>query len=395
MNASIMKRNLMTGENFRIPVFFLLILGAYGAWQSLYNVYLDGIGFTSMQIGVLNAILISVSVLVIPFWGIMADRFGNNRVLLILTAACSVAVFLLGKVQLFHWMVFLIVIVSIFHQPGVVVDGMTSLFVREHPKYTFGQFRLWSSIGYGSASLAAGYLASRGTGIIFTFSAILFFLAALFNLLTMPRKPVKGRDLVNFRSFGIFFRVKGVPVFLTLIFIWGIASAPLMQFINLYYQDIGASESFIGWVVFLQAAPEIPAFLAVSLLIRRFGAHRIIILAMAVSVLRMLFYGMTHDPRVAIVFSVFHCITIAFYLVGVVEWIQDRTPDHLRTTGQALIWTFYLGGGVAVGNVALGYLRDAIGMNNAMFLHAALGLGITACTMLFFNPIRPAQRRKE
>ena len=373
-------------EELKLPLFYFLLLGAFAAWQSLFNVHLDGIGFSSMQIGILNGIFISTSAVVVPFWGMFADKYGGNRILLLLTGICTVLVFLIGKTHTFPWMVLYISLISFFHQPaGAVVDGLNVGFVRENPKFTFGQFRLWSSVGYASLSLIVGYLARHGTSVIFRVSAGMFLLLSLVNLVTLPANPVKGRSLVNFHSFGIFFRNRQMFLFLMIILFFGISVAPLMAFINLYYKDIGASSSFIGWVLFVQAVPEIPAFIVGTRIVKRIGAERMILLAMGVSFLRMVLYGLIHIPEVAIIFSIFHCITIAFFLLGIVEYIQSRTPAHLRTTGQALIWAFHYGAGVSLGNILLGYLRGAVGMLHAMHIHAVLALVITVLTVLFFR----------
>ncbi len=385
-NRANLKGIIPLGEEYRLPVFYFLLNGAFASWQSFFNLHLDRIGFTSMQIGILGALFISTAALVIPFWGMLADKYGNNRVLLFLTTACALMVFFIGRTMSFPWMFVFVLVVSVFHQPsGAVVDGMAAGFVREHSRFSFGQFRLWSSVGYASLSLLVGYLVRQGTEVIFKVSAGLFVLLSVFNLVTLPRKPVTGRILVNFRSFGLFFRNAPLLVFLLLILFFGMAIAPLQQFINLYYLDIGASDSFIGWVFFVQAIPEIPAYFIASRWVRRTEPQRIILFAMAISMMRMLGYGLISNPSVAIFFSIFHCITIAFFLVGVVEYVQDRTPAHLRTTGQALIWAFHFGAGLTLGNISLGYLRDASGMNTAMLVHAGLALAILALTLIFFR----------
>jgi PPP family 3-phenylpropionic acid transporter len=373
-------------EEYRLPVFYFFLNGAFASWQSFFNLHLDHIGFSSMQIGILGALFISTAALVIPFWGMLADKYGNNRIVLLLTTACALVVFLIGRTLSFQWMFAFVLLISVFHQPsGAVVDGMAAGFVRENPRFSFGQFRLWSSVGYASLSLLVGYLVRQGTGVIFKISAGLFVFLALFNLVTLPRKPVTNRILVNFRSFGLFFRNAPLLVFLLLILFFGMAIAPLQQFINLYYLDIGASNSFIGWVFFVQAIPEIPAYFVASRMVRRTGSEKVILFAMAVSMLRMVFYGLISSPSLAIFFSIFHCITIAFFLVGVVEYVQDRTPVHLRTTGQALIWAFHFGAGLTLGNISLGYLRDAVGMNTAMLVHAGMALIILLLTAGFFR----------
>ena len=379
-------------EEYKLPVFYFLVLGAFAGWQSLYNLHLDLIGFSSMQIGILNAVFIFTSAVVIPFWGILADKYGGYRILLLLSSVCALMVFLIGHTFKFHWMLMCIAIVSVFHQPsGAVADGITVGFVRANPRFTYGQFRLWTSVGYASISLLVGYLARHGTEIIFKVSAGLFLLLSLFNLFTLPHKPLTGRSLVNLRSFGVFFRNYRMLFFLLLIFFLGIVVAPLMQFINLYYFDIGAEESFIGWVFFVQAIPEIPAYIVGTRLVKRVGAERMILFSMVISVLRLVFYGVITQPEVAIGFSVLHCVTVAFFLIGVVEYVQVRTPDHLQNTGQALIWAFHYGAGMGVGYVLMGYLRDTIGMLRAMHIHALLGLLVVILTALLFIKPRKAQ----
>ena len=86
----------------------------------------------------------------------------------------------------------------------------------------------------------------------------------------------------------------------------------------------------------------------------------------------------------AIFFSILHCVTIAFFLVGVVEYIQARTPGYLRSTAQSLIWAFHYGAGIMLGNLSLGYFRDIIGMNGAMLVHASMAGIIFLLTLSFF-----------
>ena len=391
------QRSIPMREEYKLPLFYFLVLGAFAGWQSYFNLHLDENGFSSMQIGILNAIFIFTSAVVIPFWGILADRFGGYRVLLLLSSVCALMVFLIGETFKFHWMLMLIALISVFHQPsGAVADGICVGFVRANPRFSYGQFRLWTSVGYASISLLVGYLARYGTGIIFKVSAGLFLLLSLINLFTLPQEPLTGRSLVSLKSFAVFFRNYSMLLFLLLIFLLGVAVAPLMQFINLYYYDIGAEAPFIGWVFFLQAIPEIPAYIIGTRLVKKIGARRMILLSMVVSMLRLLFYGLISVPEVAIGFSFLHCITVAFFLIGVVEYVQERTPDHLQSTGQALIWAFHYGAGLGVGYILMGFLRDAVGMLRSMHVHALLALLAVILMAVLFgkNQAQPSSKLK-
>jgi PPP family 3-phenylpropionic acid transporter len=379
-------------ETLKLPLFYLLLTGAFAAWQAFFNLHLDEIGFSSMEIGALNAVFISTSALVVPFWGMLADKYGNYRVLLLLTIVCAVLVFLIGETLTFFWMLVFVAMISVFHQPsGAVVDGMTMIFVRKNPRFTYARFRLWGSAGYAVSSLVVGYFAQKNTNLIFIIAALLFLLLSIINLLTLPARPVRGKNLVTFRSFGVFIRNRTLLVFLVITLLYGLSISPLYQFLNLYYKDIGASTSFIGWVFFIQALFELPAFLIGARLLKRKRPEAVILFAMAVSFFRMVLYGLIQDPQVAISLSFFHGITIAFYLIGVVEYVQARTPDHLRTTGQALIWAFHYGAGVTLGNLLLGYLRDHVGMLKAMHVHAGIALAVLMVALVFFRLSRHSE----
>ena len=373
-------------ETLKLPVFYFLLTGAFAAWQAFFNLHLDRIGFSGVQIGALNAVFISTSALVVPFWGMLADKYGNYRILLLLSSVCALMVFLIGETLAFYWMFVFVAVISVFHQPsGAVVDGMTMVFVKNNPRYTYARFRLWGSAGYAVSSLVVGYFAQKNTNLIFIIAAMIFLLLSLLNLLTLPSRPVMGRSLVSFRSFGVFIKNRVLLIFLVITLLYGISISPLYQFLNLYYKDIGASTSFIGWVFFIQALFELPAFLIGARLLKRKRPEAVILFAMAVSFFRMVLYGLIKDPRVAISLSIFHGITIAFYLIGVVEYVQARTPHHLRTTGQALIWAFHYGAGVTLGNLLLGYLRDHVGMLKAMHVHAGFAFFVLLWAVVFFR----------
>lgn len=381
------------GEHIKLPIFYLLLAGSFAGWQSLYNVHLDSLAYSSIQIGILNAIFISMSALVVPFWGVLADKFGNNRVFLLLTSMAAVLVFFIGQTMVFQWMAIFIFLISVFHQPGgAVLDGMTMGFVERNPRYSFGQFRLWLSAGYGLVSLLVGYLARHQTAIIFNVSAALFILLSIFNLVTMPASPVKGVNLVNFKSLSFLLKNRKLLFFLLIIFVFGIAISPLYQFLNLYYKDIGSGNEFIGLVFFIQAMFEIPAFLLGVKLIRKNRPEKVILFSMLISMLRMVLYGFISNPLIAASLSPFHGITIALFLIGTVEYVQKQTPGHLRTTGLALIWAFHFGAGVALGNLLLGYLRDHGGILRAMHVHALIAAAVLVWAFWFFRPYCSSSR---
>jgi MFS family permease len=373
-------------ETIKLPLFYFLLYSAYASWMAFFNVHLAKLGYSGIQIGALNAVFISTSAFVVPFWGMTADRRGSNRVLLLLTAICAILVYSLSFATSYLGIMAMIFTISLFHAPmGAVVDGMVLGLVRIRPELSYGKFRLWGSLGYAISAFTVGYFAMKNTSVIFSIAAILFSVILIINLITLPPKPLTGRNLVNFKSLKVFMDNKVVIVFFFLMLFYGITTSPLQQFINLYYIEIGASNKLIGTAFAIQAGFEIPFFIFGIKLVKRTSPQFVIILAMFVSIIRMVLYGFISNPEIAIFVGVLHGFTISFFLVGAVQYVQSHTPPELSTTGQSMIWAFHFGAGLTFGYLVVGYLKDLVGMQKTMHIEAAFGMVILIATFLFFR----------
>jgi len=373
-------------ETTKLPLFYFLLYSAFASWMAFFNVHLSKLGFSGIQIGALNAVFISTSAFVVPFWGMIADRRGSNRTLLLLTILTAIIVYLMSYATAFYGILTLVFLISLFQQPmGAVVDGMTLGLVRTRQDLSYGKFRLWGSAGYALTSITVGYFAMKNTEVIFSIAAILFSIIFLINLVTLPPKPLTGRSLVNFSSLVVFMKNKVVISFFFLMLFYGISISPLHQFINLYYIEIGASNKLIGTAFAIQAGFEIPFFLFGIKLVKRTSPEFVILLAMVVSIIRMVLYGFISTPEIAIIVGVLHGFTISFFLVGAVQYVQSHTPPELSTTGQSMIWAFHFGAGLTFGYLVVGYLKDLVGMQKTMHIQAVFGALILLATILFFK----------
>jgi len=373
-------------ETVKLPLFYFFLYSAFASWMAFFNVHLTKLGFSGIQIGALNAVFISTSAVVVPFWGMVADRRGSNRTLLLLTALCAVIVFFMSHVTAYFAIMALVFLISLFQQPmGAVVDGMSLGLVRIRPDLSYGKFRLWGSAGYALTAMIVGYFAMRNIEIIFSIAAILFSIIFLINFLTLPPKPLTGRNLVNFNSLKIFMQNRVVVSFFFLMLFYGISISPLHQFINLYYIEIGASNKLIGTAFAIQAGFEIPFFLFGIRLVKKTSPEFVILLAMLVSILRMVLYGFISNPEIALTVGILHGFTISFFLVGAVQYVQSHTPPELSTTGQSMIWAFHFGAGLTFGYLVVGYLKDMVGMQKTMHIQAIFGVLILLATLLFFR----------
>ena len=181
---------------------------------------------------------------------------------------------------------------------------------------------------------------------------------------------------------------KVVISFFFLMLFYGISISPLHQFINLYYNEIGASNRLIGTAFAIQAGFEIPFFIFGVKLVKRTSPEFVILLAMFVSIIRMVLYGLISNPQIAVFIGILHGFTISFFLVGAVQYVQSHTPPELSTTGQSMIWAFHFGAGLTFGYLIVGYLKDLVGMQKTMHIQAIFGTLMFFATLLFFRNLK-------
>jgi PPP family 3-phenylpropionic acid transporter len=135
--------------------------------------------------------------------------------------------------------------------------------------------------------------------------------------------------------------------------------------INVYFNEIGASNQLIGWVFLIQGLCELPFFFYGKRLVDRFGARNVLLFTMIATGLRMFAYGLSSSPVLSLMISTIQGVSMGLLFVSLTSYVHRLVPKQLRSTGQSLIYTFY-SVGVAFGYVFAGLLTDRLSMSMVM-----------------------------
>jgi uncharacterized membrane protein len=73
------------------------------------------------------------------------------------------------------------------------------------------------------------------------------------------------------------------------------------------------------------------------------------------------------------------------FVIGVVEYIQEKSPSTLRSTGQSLFWAFHFGAGYTVGSFWLGLLRGNYTINEIMYIQSGLMFLVFLLSVYYFR----------
>jgi PPP family 3-phenylpropionic acid transporter len=324
----------------------------------------------------------------------LADKKGIRPVLGMAVLVTAVLIAFLGNVLNFWGLIFYVVILALSTPSlGPLTDALAVEYTKVNPKYNYGSLRLWGSLGWGLASFLAGLIFQQtDLRLIFPVSAGVFLISLYFFKLPRKRKkiyrphfqPINIRELSQNRSF---------IIFLFIIFLYGIASSPVNAYLNLYFSELHAGNLIIGMAFAIQSVSELPFFIIGSILLRKIGAKRMILLSMVFMAVRLFFYGMLPNITIALITGALQGITLSFFLVGAVDYIPRKLPDGRDATAQSLLWGLYFGIGHTVGNLIVGVLKDYAGMVGVMKIFSAIVLMIFLFTFLYFNWINNTRKK--
>jgi len=187
------------------------------------------------------------------------------------------------------------------------------------------------------------------------------------------------------------FANKKMALFLLLLLLYGTGISPLYVFINLYYRDIGAGNQMIGLGFALQAFSEVPFFFMGASLVKRFGAHKVLLFSMTTAVIRLVLYGIISHPIPALLIGLGSGITYSLFWVAIVDMMHGLIPEKWRATAQSLLWAVHVGCGVTIGNISIGILSDWFHMRTVMLMAG----GVTSLVLLgmvgYFKSFRLSQ----
>ena len=223
--------------NFIIAFIYFLIYAGSGSYLAFYNLFLEENGFSGFRIGLIMGIFQAVLVFTVIFWGYFADKKGLKSAILISITTTIILMMVIQYVKDYTILLFFIPVFAFFYHPNPsLIDTIAVHHSKNYPGKGFGKFRMWGSLGWGTATLFLGFLLSNfNITIIFPTAAIIFALIMILILSkTKNEVPDEAHDLVNLKDFKAVFTNKLLSIFFILLFVYGVSKAPLTYFINLY-----------------------------------------------------------------------------------------------------------------------------------------------------------------
>jgi PPP family 3-phenylpropionic acid transporter len=171
-------------------------------------------------------------------------------------------------------------------------------------------------------------------------------------------------------------RQPAVIALLVICFFSQLSYAPYYNFFTVFLERHHSSRSFAGRLWALAVVAEIGFFIFSARLLRSVGSRRLMIAALASTVLRWLLIGLGADSlTILMIAQLLHASSFAAYHLAAMRYVQSLFPPALHGRGQALYNSAAYGIGGFIGSIAAGFLWTAASPEGLFLIAAVVASG--------------------
>nr|WP_209716946.1 MFS transporter [Duganella sp. 1411] len=369
---------------------FALFLFCYyahaGTWSTYATLFFANKGMSVAQIGVLMSMIQVLRIVGPNVWGYVADHYDRRVLVLRLAGFAALAAFsgFLFGAGFAHFMLAMILLNLFTSGQAPICEALMLSEMRGDLTF-YGRIRMWGSIGFIVAVTLASYaLEHYGIATLPWVAAALLVLtiAAAFRLRDVPRREHKEAPL----PLMTLLRRREVLAFFTSTALMVAAHTSLYTFYSLYLERHGYSKTVIGAMWSLGVTAEVLLFYFQSSLLKRWGAMRMMYLALGVAVARFVMIGAGSDLLwLLIVAQLLHAATFALHHSSSVMTLQRWFSGPLQARGQALYMSISYGIGGSLGGLFLAQWWQRAGPASVYYVAAVMSLASALAAVLSFR----------
>jgi MFS transporter, PPP family, 3-phenylpropionic acid transporter len=374
-------------EANKLRIIYFLVLSCTASWLPVLADFCKSRGLSEIQISLILSITPVMIFLVQPFYGMMADKFGYKKTIII--ASFLAAVSYLGYLYDagFTWLIVVTIFMSLFYntiQP--VLDSLSLQLASSNPKFSYGTLRIAGAAGWSFTSIITGQVIDAvNITAIFIISSISMLLVFGFAfLLQNDSREKKGAEENSFKNVSDVIKNRSLIFLLICVFLVSTGATTIWNFYSTYMKENGASASLVGYGLSLQGLCELPLFYFSARIILRLGLRTTLVITVLATAIRLLLYSLIKNPVAALPVEVLHGFSWSLFWVVCVEYINKLVNKNWLATGQSLLYAAYYGIGAIAGNYWTGYLQKTSMKIAEIFLLNAGIVAVVAVSILLF-----------
>jgi PPP family 3-phenylpropionic acid transporter len=347
---------------WRLSSFYLFYFGALGILVPFWGLYLKGLGFDALDIGLLMAIPMATKFLAPYVWGWLGDHLGRRMLIVrvgsLLTAVTFVAVFFYTE---FWPLTLAMVLFSFFWNAVLPQFEVVTLRYLGSDAHRYARIRAWGSVGFILMVSILGVAVDwKGPAVILPVLFVVYVAIWLSSLTvkdpdSVPHPGGQGGILTVVMQ-------PAVLAFFLACFLMQAGHGTYYVFYSIYLESAGYSKTLIGQLWALGVVAEVVVFIYMHQLLHRFGARRILLVSFFLAALRWLMIGSFADSLLLMVMAqTLHAASFGTFHAAAIHWVHRYFVGKHQGRGQALYSSVSFGAGGAIGSLLAGMMWESSG----------------------------------
>jgi len=360
---------------WRLSAFYLFYFASLGALLPYWGLYLQSLGFDSVAIGSLMAILMVTKVVAPNLWGWLGDHLGHRMRIVQLASLLALLAFPgIFFVNGFWGIALVMAFYSFFWNASLPQFEAVTLNYLGSRAERYARIRVWGSVGFILTVVGMGHWVDRAGpdavawGVLATFAGVL--LASLMVKDLPNHRPHEAQP-----PLASLLARRDVAAFLLAVFLMQMSHGPYYAFYTIYLQDLGYTKTTIGVLWGLGVAAEVMLFLFMHRLLRRFDTRSILMTSLALAGLRWVFIGWFPEILPVLAISqLLHAASFGSFHASAIHMIHGYFKGVHQGRGQALYASISFGAGGAAGTFISGFMWAHWGATFAYTLASLVAL---------------------
>ncbi|WP_370257418.1 MFS transporter [Marinobacter nauticus] len=350
--------------------FFALLGGLLPYW----SLYLEGQGYSYLQIATLMATIQLTKIVAPSVWGYIGDRTGQ-RVRLVRFGAIFGSLFFAGVFLEpgFYGLLLVMLVFTFFWNAILPLYEVITLRVLGKHRDKYGKVRLWGSVGFiGAVALVGGLLELVEIQHLPWLLLPVFAGIAVSAFLVPSERGERKQQSAPVGSLKAIVTHPAVIAFFAMNFLLQVSHGAYYTFFSIHLEQHEYGKLAIGLLWSLGVIAEIGLFLVMHRLSRRFSVRQVVLGALVLTMIRWgLIAELTSVLPVLIFAQLLHAASYGALHAVSVQYIQGFFGKHHHGQGQALYSGLTFGAGGALGAWLSGFLVDGFSTSAAFWGGAA------------------------
>lgn len=356
----------------------------FAAYYPYLMVILDSKGLSNLQIGTIFAINSFIILFAQPFWGMISDRIQSIKKIFIILL--SITIILIGSLPFYNRAIPLGIILAIitFFESALVplLDSWVIMGIRNNTNISYGNIRLWGSIGFALMVYIFGkFIDIKGVWILSLCFASFGILTIFICLRIKVSNPLSTSIVKNLKISKLLKNYDYISFLLFAIVIFLPHKAAFL-FLPRLIESIGGNTVLLGSSLSIMALSEVPIFLFSKQLINKIKPIELILFSSVFFILRQILFSIATSPTDLMLIQALQGPSFALFLTGTVYYIDSLAPQELKATAQTVAAALYSGVSGIIGSYGGGWIIDKFGLISLYHTGITLSLTITILFLL-------------